>query len=445
MVSFSPSTCPIFEFPPQEEWSALCQRPSLETSTELQHRVEEIMQRVARGGDQALIECTQEIDGLTLSTQQESTKNIETLKQRVGQPEIDEALRHSIDTAIHTIHTFHKAQATTPTVVETAPGVHCRLETRPIQRVGLYIPGGSAPLFSSLIMLGVPATLAGCESIVVCSPPQPNGKVHPWIEAVAHRLGLSQVFPLGGAQAIAAMTFGTESVPKVDKIFGPGNRFVTEAKGQAQRHGVAIDMPAGASELMILADGEAHAAFVAADALSQAEHGPDSQILIVTDGVNKATQIREEVQEQLATLPRHDIALKALEHSKIVVLNTSDIAAFTNSYAPEHLIINMTGADDIAAQIQHAGSIFLGAWSPESAGDYASGTNHTLPTHGYARAYSGVTLSSFQKTVTIQHLTRQGVQSIGPAVVEMARAEGLDAHARAMEQRLNALEDSSDG
>jgi histidinol dehydrogenase len=269
--------------------------------------------------------------------------------------------------------------------------------------------------------------------------------VHPWVEAVAHRLGLNQVFPLGGAQAIAAMTFGTESVPKVDKIFGPGNRFVTEAKGQAQRHGVAIDMPAGASELMILADSEANAAFVAADALSQAEHGPDSQILIVTDGVNKATQIREEVQEQLATLPRHDIALKALEHSKIVVLNTSDIAAFTNTYAPEHLIIQMSDAEEMAHHIQHAGSIFLGAWSPESAGDYASGTNHTLPTHGHARAYSGVTLSSFQKTVTIQHLNRQGVQSIGPVVVEMARAEGLDAHARAMEQRLNALEDSSDG
>jgi histidinol dehydrogenase len=445
MVNFSPSICPIFEFPSQEEWTALCQRPSMETSKELQQRVEEILQRVARDGDQALIDLTQEIDGLTLTKQHDSATNIATLRRPIGQPEIEDALRNSIDTAIETIRTFHKAQSTASTVVETAPGVHCRLETRPIQRVGLYIPGGSAPLFSSLIMLGVPATLAGCESIVVCSPPQPNGKVHPWVEAVAHRLGLSQVFPLGGAQAIAAMTFGTESVAKVDKIFGPGNRFVTEAKGQAQRHGVAIDMPAGASELMILADREADTAFVAADALSQAEHGPDSQILMVTDDVGKATQIREEVQRQVATLPRQDIALKALEHSKIVVLNPSDIASFTNAYAPEHLIINMTGADDIAAQIQHAGSIFLGPWSPESAGDYASGTNHTLPTHGHARAYSGVTLSSFQKTVTIQQLTQQGVQSIGPAVVDMARAEGLDAHARAMEHRLNALEDSSDG
>lgn len=417
----------------------------METSAELQKRVEEIMLRVAHDGDQALMELTQEIEGhmLTLTTQQDSGKS--SLAQPVGQPDITEDLRNAIDTAINTIGRFHKAQAAASTVVETAPGVHCRLETRPIQRVGLYIPGGTAPLFSSLIMLGVPATLAGCESIVVCSPPQPNGKVHPLVEAVAHRLGVSHLFPLGGAQAIAAMTFGTDSVPKVDKIFGPGNRFVTEAKRQAQRYGVAIDMPAGASELMILADGEANTPFVAADALSQAEHGPDSQILIVTDGVDKATQIREEVQEQLATLPRHDIALKALEHSKIVVLNTSDIAAFTNTYAPEHLIIQMNDADEMAHKIQHAGSIFIGPWSPESAGDYASGTNHTLPTHGYARAYSGVTLSSFQKTVTIQHLTRHGVQSIGPAVVEMARAEGLDAHARAMEQRLNALEDSSDG
>jgi histidinol dehydrogenase len=249
---------------------------------------------------------------------------------------------------------------------------------------------------------------------------------------------------LGGAQAIAAMTHGTASVPKVDKIFGPGNRFVTEAKQQAQRHGIAIDMPAGASELMILADEEAIPSFVAADVLSQAEHGPDSQVMVVTHNVDKAVQVREEVQRQVTSIPRQEIALKALDHSKIVVIDMEQFASFTNHYAPEHLIIQTKEAEHLAKQIHHAGSIFLGPWSPESAGDYASGTNHTLPTHGFARAYSGVTLASFQKTVTLQRLTKQGVHSIGPAVIDLAQAEGLEAHAQAMQQRLDALEDTTD-
>ena len=444
MVSFSDSTFPVFEFPATETWNQLCKRPSLESSQELEQRVAQIMHRVAQQGDEALIACTQEIDGVTLTRRSDPSTSQQTIAQAVGSPDLEEALGLAIDTAITTIGKFHKAQGMKPVDVETAPGVHCRLETRSIQRVGLYIPGGSAPLFSSLIMLGVPASIAGCESIVVCSPPQENGRVHPIIEAVAHRLGISQVYPLGGAQAIAAMTFGTTSVPKVDKIFGPGNRFVTEAKQQAQRHGIAIDMPAGASELMILADEEAKPSFVAADVLSQAEHGPDSQVLVVTHDVDKAVQIREEVQRQVTSIPRQEIALKALDHSKIVVIDTAQFASFTDHYAPEHLIIQTKEADHLAGQIHHAGSIFLGPWSPESAGDYASGTNHTLPTHGFARAYSGVTLASFQKTVTLQRLTKEGVHSIGPAVIDMAQAEGLEAHARAMQQRLDALEDATD-
>lgn len=445
MVSFSDSTIPVFEFPATESWDELCKRPTMESSQELEQRVTRIMNRVIQEGDEALIACTQEIDGITLTRNIDPLISQQTIAQNVGNPDLEEELRLAIDTAIRTIGEFHRAQLMEPVDVETAPGVHCRLETRAIQRVGLYIPGGSAPLFSSLIMLGVPATIAGCESIVVCSPPQKNGRVHPIIEAVAHRLGISKVFPLGGAQAIAAMTFGTISVPKVDKIFGPGNRFVTEAKQQAQRHGIAIDMPAGASELMILADKESNTSFVASDVLSQAEHGPDSQVMVVTHDADRAVQIREEIQRQLTSIPRKEIALKALNHSKIVVLDIDQFASFTNHYAPEHLIIQTKEAGHLASEIQHAGSIFLGPWSPESAGDYASGTNHTLPTHGFARAYSGVTLASFQKTVTLQRLTKQGALSIGPTVVELAQAEGLEAHAQAMKQRLDALEDPTDG
>lgn len=389
---------------------------------------------IRKEGDAAVLRFAAQFDGFAPAQLRVPPESF-----AAAEAALDPALKVAIQQAYTNIRRFHAAQWEPEIKVDTMPGVHCQRKSVPIERVGLYIPGGTAPLFSTVLMLGVPAQLAGCQEVVLCTPPQPNGGVHPAVLFAAQCCGIAQVFQIGGVQAIGAMAYGTASVPRVWKIFGPGNPWVTAAKQLVSLDGVAIDLPAGPSEVAVLADAAANPRFVAADLLSQAEHGTDSQVLLVTDSAALVPAIEAELDRQLADLPRRAFALGALANSNAVVV--SDLAEgmdWINAYAPEHLILHTENPDVQAAEVRNAGSVFIGGFTPESAGDYASGTNHTLPTGGYARAYAGVSLDSFLKKITFQQITPAGLAELGPSIVAMARAEGLEAHARAVEVRLKS-------
>ena len=415
-------------------WQKHLARPAMDTK-KIKKIIKPIFEKVAKSGDKALRKFAQEYDHVQLDSLLASTEEIQTAASLLS-PELIQA----IAVAKSNLEKFHAAQATPELVVEVMPGVTCRRKSVPIQRVGLYIPGGTAPLFSTVLMLGIPAQLAGCTEVAICTPTNRKGEIHPAILYTAQLVGITKVVKIGGAQAIAALTFGTESVPKVDKIFGPGNQYVTAAKQEATKYGVAIDMPAGPSEVLVYADETAIPAFVAADLLSQAEHGVDSQVLFVTSSEKFAHKVMTEINLQLETLPRKEIAAKALTNSCAVILEDQASAiALINEYAPEHLILAVKKEEEVAKQIHSAGSVFLGNYSPEAAGDYASGTNHTLPTSGYARNYSGVSLDSFVKKITYQKITPKGLKALGPVVEIMAANEQLDAHKQAVSVRLEYL------
>ncbi len=416
--------------PDRSQWKALCSRVISDDSA-IENRVHTILERVRQGGDAALAEITREVEGRELRLAVTKAEIAEASAQ------VSEELKAAILQASANITAFHAAQKPEPVEIETMPGVRCVRRSLPIERVGLYIPGGSAPLFSTLLMLAIPAKIAGCREIVLCTPAGKDGKIAPAVLFAADFCGIDTIYPLGGAQAIAAMAFGTETIAPVSKIFGPGNRYVTKAKQMVSAMGVAIDMPAGPSEVMVMADESADAVFVASDLLSQAEHGPDSQAMLVCKSRQFASEVVAEVEHQLEKLPRNEIASKALENSRIIVMeNHEEAIAFSNAYASEHLIISMRDPWSIANQITAAGSVFIGNYSPESAGDYASGTNHTLPTMGLARAWSGIGLDSFMHSVTYQELSREGLAALGETITTMAQAEGLDAHAAAVINRL---------
>ena len=422
----------IFKHPQPCEWADIVERPHMDVSS-LSATVSAVLQDVKTRGDEAVKEYEEKFDHARLTD------------LAVSQDEMDEAerlvsaeLKEALILAHANIERFHAAQEFQSIKVETAPGVTCWQKSVPIEKVGLYIPGGTAPLFSTVLMLATPAKLAGCEEIVLCTPPNKEGKVHPAILVAARIAGVSKIFKAGGAQAIGAMAYGTQSVPKVYKIFGPGNQYVMAAKQQVSLHDVAIDMPAGPSEVCVIADAHADAKLAAADLLSQAEHGIDSQVLLICTEERKMEEIREQVERQLEALPRRDIAAQSLANSRLVLVNdTREAMALSNAYAPEHLILATDDYEQLAGLVVNAGSVFLGKYACESAGDYASGTNHTLPTHGYATAYSGVNLDSYHRKVTFQHLSRKGVESIGKAVVTMAENEQLEAHANAMRLRMS--------
>ncbi len=418
--------------PSPQQWKALCTRAVADDAV-IEERVRAILSRVEAGGDAALVDITREVEGRDVDSFLVSREQIAAASALV-----DADLKAAIAQAAANIRAFHSAQMPQKVEVETTAGVRCVRRSRPIDRVGLYIPGGSAPLFSTLLMLAIPAKIAGCREIVLCTPAGRDGKIAPAVLYAADFCGVDTIYSLGGAQAIAAMAFGTETIAPVSKIFGPGNRYVTKAKQMVSARGVAIDMPAGPSEVMVMADDSADVRFVASDLLSQAEHGPDSQAMLVCGSEAFAADVEAEVARQLALLPRKDIATKALENSRIVVFTEgiSSAIAFANAYAAEHLIISMRNPWDVAEQITAAGSVFIGNYSPESAGDYASGTNHTLPTMGLARAFSGIGLDSFMHSITYQELTREGLESLGSTIIKMAGAEGLDAHAAAVKIRL---------
>lgn len=430
-------TISVYEYPERSEWQSLMTRAVAETR-ELHDTVAAIIADVRSRGDEALREMAARFDGVQLGSLKVTPDEIAEAVDAVPHE-----LKNAIAVAAKNISRFHKAQRMEEIVVETVPGVTCRQKAVPITRVGLYIPGGNSPLFSTVLMLAIPARLAGCRKIVLCTPPGKDGKVHPAILYAASISGVTEIYKVGGAQAIAAMAFGTESVPRVSKIFGPGNRFVMEAKQQVSLGAAAIDMPAGPSEVMIIADGAADARFVASDFLSQAEHGPDSQSILLTTDATFASKLPVVIEELLATLPRQEMMHKSLAHSRVILLHNDDeIMAFANDYAPEHLIINHADAEAIASRVENAGSVFIGGYSPESAGDYASGTNHTLPTSGYAKAYSGVNIDSFTKKITFQHLTPEGLASIGPAIEILAENEDLMAHRLAVTVRLESLKNN---
>lgn len=421
-------------YPPQSDWAALCARPKTDTAA-LEDTCRTIFDRVRQDGDAAVREYTERFDRVKI---QDFAVADEDFLQ--AERDIPEALKAAIRAAKSNIEAFHRLQIPAEHRWDSPQGFVCRQVSRPIERIGLYIPGGSAPLFSTVLMLAVPAAIAGCREVVLCTPPGPQGRVDPAVLWTARLCGVRRVFRIGGIQAIAAMTFGTDSVPAVYKLFGPGNSYVMAAKQLAQRYGVAIDMPAGPSEVLVVADGSARADFVAADLLSQAEHGPDSQTVLLTDREDLPAQVRQEIERQIEALPRKDIARRALENSRIIVLeDIGRCMAFSNAYAPEHLILCTEDCDRRAGEVENAGSVFLGHYSPESAGDYASGTNHTLPTSAYARAYSGVNLDAFVKKITFQHLSPQGLLAIGETIETMAAAEGLDAHKNAVSIRLKNL------
>ncbi len=428
----------IFEQPKQQEWASILARPVMD-DTALRATVRTVLDDVRARGDEAIIEYTEKFDGVLLKDFAFDENEL---------IEAEAALSHELKTAIQTaaenITTFHQAQLQAPSVIETMPGVRCWRKSVGIETVGIYIPGGTAPLFSTVLMLGIPAHLAGCKRIVLCSPPDKNGQLHPAIIYAAKLVGVTHIYKIGGVQAIAAMAYGTRTVPKVYKIFGPGNQYVTCAKQLVQMEGLAIDMPAGPSEVCVLADASANPDFVAADLLSQAEHGADSQVLLVSTDQQMIPRVLDDVAKQLESLPRKALAAKALEHSRAVYLpDVEEAIALVNAYAAEHLIIAKDNAAEVAAQIVNAGSVFIGHYSPESVGDYASGTNHTLPTNGFAHAYSGVSVDAFVKKITYQQLSQQGLNNIAETVRLMAEAEGLDAHARAVIIRRQHLEASS--
>ncbi len=427
----------VFINPSKDNWPVLSERPQLELDY-LDSTVRNILIRVKNSGDQALKEMTTQFDKVTISslavTPQEVTKAIDL---------VDEELKKAISIAAANIEAFHKAQLRDVVTVETMPGVTCWRKGVPIERVGIYIPGGTAPLFSTVLMLAIPARLAGCSEIILCSPPDQHGNINPAILYAAHLTGVTRIFKVGGAQAIGALAYGTESIPKVDKIFGPGNQYVTKAKQLVNQDGTAIDMPAGPSEVLVWADETATPSFVAADLLSQAEHGTDSQVMLVLPDATILESIQQEITLQLESLPRKVVAEQALLHSRVVIFTEENEALnFVNDYAPEHLIINTKDAEKLAEKVINAGSVFLGNYTPEAAGDYASGTNHTLPTNGYAKAYAGVSVESFLKYITFQKISEKGIRNLGPAVERMAEAEQLDAHKKAISIRLRYLDEN---
>lgn len=424
----------ITRYPKEAEWATLLQRPTKDATT-LNATVASVLSDVRQRGDEAVREYEEKFDKVRLESLLVSEQEVQD-----AEGQISEELKNALILAHRNIHTFHASQRFEGKPCSVAPGVTCWQKAIPIERVGLYIPGGTAPLFSTVLMLATPARIAGCKEIVLCTPPNREGKVNPAILVAARIAGVSRIFKIGGVQAIGAMAYGTESVPKVYKIFGPGNQYVMCAKQQVSLHDVAIDMPAGPSEVEVIADASANPAFVAADLLSQAEHGVDSQVLLVINSEELIAKVEAEVKRQLAELPRKEIAAQALENSNIILLhNDEEMMRLTNQYAPEHLIIETSNCHELAERVVNAGSVFIGHLTPESAGDYASGTNHTLPTNGYALAYNGVNLDSFQRKVTFQELTDEGLQSIGQAVMTMAASEQLDAHKRAMELRMRTL------
>ncbi|MEG0646144.1 MAG: histidinol dehydrogenase [Bacteroides sp.] len=424
----------LINYPSPEEWAEVLKRPALHTE-QLFDTVRTIIDRVRAEGDQAVIDYEATFDKAVLTSLLVTPTEIEEAVARV-----DSTLKEAICLAKRNIETFHAAQQFTGRKVETMPGVTCWQKAVGIEKVGLYIPGGTAPLFSTVLMLAVPARIAGCKEIVLCTPPDKNGRIHPAILFAAQLAGVSKICKIGGVQAIAAMAYGTESVPRVYKIFGPGNQYVTAAKQLVSLRDVAIDMPAGPSEVEVLADASANPVFVAADLLSQAEHGADSQAILITTSAELQQAVLAEVERQLQELPRRELAAQSLAHSKLILVKDMDEAiAMTNAYAPEHLIVETENYLEVGERVVNAGSVFLGSLSPESAGDYASGTNHTLPTNGYAKAYSGVSLDSFIRKITFQEILPQGMAAIGPAIECMAANEQLDAHRNAVTVRLNSL------
>jgi histidinol dehydrogenase len=418
----------IYKQPSRTDWPSILQRPIMNVAA-LELSVKNILQEVKQNGDAAIKKFTLQFDETSIDNLLVTEEEFAIAQQTLEAP-----LKAAILSAKVNIETFHKSQLTAPEVIETMPGVRCWRKSVAIEKVGLYIPGGTAPLFSTILMLGIPAKLAGCKEIILCSPPN----LHPAILFAAKAVGITKVFKAGGVQAIAAMAYGTATIPAVSKIFGPGNQYVTCAKQLVQQDGLAIDMPAGPSEVAVYADDTANPAFVAADLLSQAEHGADSQVLLVSCDEAMMNAVKQEIEKQVTQLPRHDIALKALQNSKLILLNNEEEAiGLLNEYAAEHLILSCANAEAMAEKVINAGSVFLGHYSPESVGDYASGTNHTLPTNGYARAYSGVSVDSFVKKITFQQLTPEGLKNISKTVIAMAKAEGLEAHANAVKIRLS--------
>jgi len=426
----------IIKYPQREKWATLTERPTI-AQDQIADQVKAIMNEVKTEGNSALFRLTKKYDQAELSDFRIPLSKIQEAKKAIS-PE----LQLAIQTAYKNISSFHKTQRLNEEIIETMQGVKCWRKSIAIEKVGLYIPGGTAPLFSTILMLGIPAKIAGCENIILCTPVDALGKIHPAILYTAELVGIDTIYTLGGAQAIAAMGYGTETIPQVYKIFGPGNQYVTKAKQLIQQEGVAIDMPAGPSEVLVIADNTCSAKFVAADLLSQAEHGPDSQVVLLSDNEQVINDCLEQVNEQIKFLGRKDIAQLALNNSKAILLKSLDACLeFSNAYAPEHLIIASENANSYIPNISNAGSVFLGNFSCESAGDYASGTNHTLPTNGYAKSYSGVSLDSFVKKITFQEISKIGIKNLGPAIECMAEAEGLTAHKNAVSIRLKQLKD----
>ena len=426
----------VIRYPEKPDWTVLLKRPVLK-ERDMDAIVGPILEGVRTRGDNALRQYTEQFDHVRLSRLQVTQ---EEFMEAAGKVEPD--LKKAVEIATRHIEVFHRSQQTKSEKITTSPGVACWQKAVAIQKVGLYVPGGTAPLFSTVLMLAIPARIAGCSEIILCTPPGKDGKIHPAVLYAARITGVSAVYKIGGAQAIAAMAFGTETVPAVYKIFGPGNQFVTAAKQMVARSSVAIDMPAGPSELAVIADDTARPAYVASDLLSQAEHGTDSQVLLFTTHENVAYQVQHEVNRQLQALPRKEIAAGSLEHSRIFLLKEINEAMdMVNEYAPEHLIIAADNAEILAERVINAGSVFIGHFSPESAGDYASGTNHTLPTNGYAKAYNGVNLDDFVKKITFQQLTREGLEQLGPAIMKMALTEKLQAHSNAVSIRIHEKHD----
>lgn len=424
----------IIRYPEKKDWNKLLERPATNAS-DLEKKVEKILKNVRKKGDKAIHKYTKKFDGIELEAM-----NVSDAEIQEGADLVPSELKEAIQIAAANIETFHRFQIQETEWIVTMPGIMCSRRAVPIEKVGMYIPGGTAPLFSTILMLGIPARLARCKEIVLCTPPGPDGKLHPAILFAAKFVGISMIFKVGGVQAIGAMAYGTETIPKVYKIFGPGNQFVTCAKQMVQRNGIAIDMPAGPSELAIFADEYADPGFVAADLLSQAEHGADSQVILVSADEICVENVQYEIQKQLTELPRKDIAIRTLANSKAIIIKDDEEAMeLLNEYAPEHLILACNHADEMAEKVTNAGSVFIGHYSPESVGDYASGTNHTLPTNGYAKAYSGVSMDSFVKKITYQKLSKEGLEQIGKAVEVMAEAEGMQAHKNAVSIRLARL------
>ena len=420
--------------PERAQWKTVLKRPTQSVS-DIEDIVNSVFREIKAGGDTVVSSYTKKFDGVVLKDALVPSVEIEESNKLISND-----LKAAIQQAKNNIEKFHKAQKTEKITVETADGVQCWQEKRPIQKVGLYIPGGTAPLFSTILMLAIPANIAGCKEIILCTPPNKEGKVHPAILYAANLCGVTKIFKVGGIQAIASMTFGTETIPPVYKIFGPGNQFVTVAKQIATKYGIAIDMPAGPSELLVMADDTANAAFVASDLLSQAEHGVDSQVILVSTSKTLIDEVEEEVAKQISELSRKEIAVKAIANSKLIFVEDQQTAVdLINEYGPEHYILCVQNEDFYLGQTYNAGSVFIGNYTPESAGDYASGTNHTLPTNGYAKQYSGVNLDSFMKSMTFQKISKKGIQEIGRTIELMAEAEGLQAHKNAVTLRLDSL------